>query len=515
MEEEQFVTPGEFYEEQPPDDNFYDTEQYNDTAFFDFVRNPSRETVQKLNDEDIKTLVAVAIQVDRGDKTQVIMIEDDDGKRYDISSELSKQILNYVNGWRVKCDFGKCVQKRTGNIGNSYGPGEFFSKQECENKCSGLPFEIVDTITNLYVENDAILDKDGVRLKSSGIYVNSSQYYLVRNLEVEFTGSDRNLVNTLNKFLSLTHLTIVNKTKTLDYSLQSISGLDIPTLSHLIFVGGFNYPIDQINLPSLTYLKFDKLFNQPIDSLNCSGLTYLDLGDSFNRPINDLDFSNLKYLKCMSLFNGPINGLNLSNLTHLELGNGFNQSIDNLNLSNLTYLKLGDQFNQPIERLRLSNLTHLELGYEFNQSINLLNTSNLIYLKIRGKFNQPINNMNFSKLAHLEFGINFNQPLIGLDLAKLTYIKMGYYFNQSIDKLNLSNLKELHVGHSFNQDIYKLNIQKLTHLTLGWAFNKRFDIGKYPLLKYLVINTRYEEQLERFQGKNGLKIIFTSAINFR
>ena len=392
---EEFLTPQDYNEE----DGFYETEIAH-SAFDDFVTRPSKETVQLLDNDELKLLVAIATQVEKG-IVKDITIEDEYGHQHIINSKLSKQILNYINGYRVKCDFGRCNSYMKGNINVPYEHNDFFSLEECESRCVGMPEVLLDEIDVGFIEGDkAILDSQGrVIFASSGNIVPKSKYHLIKKLVVRsnkdiygvvvrFPG---NFTHTIQLFTRLTHLNFG------EFFNQPIDQLKLPSsLTHLDFNMNFDQPVDQLELPSsLTHLTFDGRFNQPVDQLKLpSSLTHLTFDGSFNQPVDQLKLPlSLTHLNFLWGFEQPVNQLKLpSSLTHLTFGGYFDQPVDQLELpSSLTHLTFGGRFNQPVEQLKLpSSLTHLTFGILFNQPIDQLKLPSSLthlvvpYLDVRG-----------------------------------------------------------------------------------------------------------------------------------
>ena len=79
-------------------------------------------------------------------------------------------------------------------------------------------------------------------------------------------------------------------------------------------------------------------------------------------------------------------------------------------------------------------------------------------------------------------------------------------------KLKLPILTYLHLGKNFNQSIRKLRLPKLIHLVIEGGFRQDIDLSKYPKLRLLEIDRKYlyRDKLNKFQGKNGVKIVFVS-----
>jgi hypothetical protein len=384
------------------DEEFYETD-FQNSAFSNFVSNPSKETMQLLNEDELKMLVEVATQVDRkvvGD----ISIEDEHGRTVVINSKLSKQILNYIQGFRVKCDFGNCVPERTGNINVPYGQNEFFSKEECEKKCTALPVEILNTINHMYVDdNTAILDHRGITSAKTGLPFRKDEYVFITKMEVNSNVEDN--INIINKFSNLTHL---------------------------IFGDNFDQHVDNLDTSRLRHLAFGREFNKSINNLDFSNLTHLIFGLFYNQAIN-MDLKDVRYIKFGSTFDRPIVNLDLSRVYHLEFGHDFNRPLAGMDFSELRFLKFGDEFDQDIRSAVFPNVVYVVFGDSFDHpvtttinGVNQLIFPKAIFIKFGDNFDQPFNNdaIVLPDLVHLEFGYHFIQSLETLIAPKLSFLRI-------------------------------------------------------------------------------------------
>jgi hypothetical protein len=354
-----------------PDEPFYDT-------LYNFLENPNRYTVMNLNNDDIKILDVIAKRVDR-DVVQDINIEFKNGKTIVINSKLSKQILNYINGFRVKCNFGKCETFKTSDIWSPYNENSFFSKEECMDNCGGLsldviPSNVLDMISVQYLDNIVLNDR-GLFLSKSKLPIQQHQFHLVNKITVD----------------------IDSRYTTLDFNFFN----NFPNLTHLNFEDYFNEPIE-LSLEKLTHLEFGYFFDQNIDNLVLPSLLYLRFGDEFNKPVDNVNnFTKLKILKFGEKFNHPIQ-LYLQDLIYVKFGSRFNRPVV-LQLPELTHLRFGENFDQPIHRddLVLPKLSALEFGNFFNRPLDGLDFSSVVQFHAGENFEQPLDNVNFSSLKYL------------------------------------------------------------------------------------------------------------------
>lgn len=349
-------------------------------TLYNFLNNPGKDTVMLLDDYDIEILHVVAEQVDK-DVVQDITIEFGNGDEVVINSKLSKQILNYVNGFRAKCNFGKCSVFETRNIRKPYSIDTFFSMEECNKKCDTnlvvLPSNIVDMIMVQYLD-DIILDDDDLHLAKSKVPITEVQYDLVSKITVD---------------VSYLHLNF-------DFFTNFVN------LVHLDFIGIFNQSINApLFLPKLTQLEFGDFFNQKIDNLDLPSLQLLRFGEDFNQSIDVVNnFRELRILKFGEKFNEPVQ-LNLPELIYIKFGRRFNRPII-LDLPKLTHLKFGDFFDQPIERENfiVPKISELQFGDSFRWSIDDLDLLSLTALFIGENFDIPLNNVELPNLKYLVLG---------------------------------------------------------------------------------------------------------------
>ena len=218
----------------------------------------------------------------------------------------------------------------------------------------------------------------------------------------------------------------------------------------------FVYPLLYFDTTSLTHLTFDDEFDQPLNNSLPKSLTHLIFGKYFNQPLGD----SLKYL---------------IHLTHLDFSHSmFNQPIDDSlkYLKNLTHLTSSYYFNQSINNLP-NSLTHLTFGDGFNQSLS------------KAKALLSIDNILPPNLTHLVFGFNFNQPL--------SYTKRS---NTGV-LLSIDNILP----------------QSLTHLTFGDEFNQPITDKLPPLLQFIEISDRYNNNKNIIEHPNKPIIKFFVRID--
>ena len=327
-------------------------------TLYDFLNNPNKDTVMRLSEYEIEILHVISNQVEK-DVVQDITLQFANGRRMDINSKLSKQILNYISGFRVKCDFGKCKIISNPNIREPYKANNFFSMEECKDKCedlSVLPSTVVDMIAVQYLDN-VVLDNGGVRLINSGLQVSENQFDLITKIKVDLDSRyTRFDARYLSQFRNLTKLILGNH---------------------------FDYPIDGLDLPKLTYIHTGNSFNRPVDVLNnFRELTLIELGERFNKTLV-LHLPELERLELGDRFNSDIN-FELPKLTHLLFGENFDRVIsdDNVSLPSLTHLRFGNMFSRSLDDLDLRNLVVFSAGQRFNHHMNNMNLPNLEYMEL-------------------------------------------------------------------------------------------------------------------------------------
>eukprot|EP01112_Ceratiomyxa_fruticulosa_P011471 TRINITY_DN310_c0_g1_i1.p1 TRINITY_DN310_c0_g1~~TRINITY_DN310_c0_g1_i1.p1 ORF type:complete len:412 (-),score=52.07 TRINITY_DN310_c0_g1_i1:290-1525(-) len=193
------------------------------------------------------------------------------------------------------------------------------------------------------------------------------------------------------------------------------------TLQYLKFDFMFNKTVSFP--PNLIHLEFDYFYNQSVDGLHSlTSLTHLIFGGNFNMPINKLPQS-LLFLKLGDEFDYPLSDLP-RNLEHLHFGESFNEPLSDLPLK-LTHIKFNYRFNQAVSKHNLpSSLTHIEFGISFNKNVDNL-PQNITHIEFSRDFQQTIAGLP-PKIKQVVLHIYYKQPIEHLLSPNINFLMRVY-----------------------------------------------------------------------------------------
>jgi len=117
-------------------------------------------------------------------------------------------------------------------------------------------------------------------------------------------------------------------------------------VTHLMFAGWFNEPINKPIPESVTHLKFGFNFDQPIKDIIPNSVTHLTFGFNFDQPIKDIIPNSVTRLTFGYMFNKSIQNGIPSSVTHLKFGYWFRQSLTDYIPSSTTEIILHPRYRK-------------------------------------------------------------------------------------------------------------------------------------------------------------------------
>ena len=298
-----------------------------------------------------------------------------------------------------------------------------------------------------------------------------------------------------------------------DYYNQSLVGVDLPDLTHLIMGRYYVQSLVGINMPHLTHLELGERYNQSLVGVKLPSLTYLKMGDYYDTSLRRVDFPRLTQLEMGHRYDQSLAGVKLPSLTHLKMGHLYNHYLEGVELPGLTHLNMGGRYNESLVGVKMPRLTHLEMGGRYDRSLRDVDFPHLTHLKMGSNYDQTLVGVELFRLTHLEMGDSYNQSLTDVELPRLTHLKMGSNYDQTLVGVEQPRLTHLEMGFLYNRSLVNVQLLNLTKLVMGPNYDRSLEGVKLPNLAKLAMGEGYSHSLERVELPKLTKLVLGDSYN--
>lgn len=363
-------------------------------------------------------------------------------------------------------------------------------------------------VSELNVFSSNITDLSGIGAFSNLKKINCSGNY-IQTLDFSGNLSLESIECSENMALSLNLTGLVNLTYLDCRVLPRLTALNLTGLTRLtILKCGLN-SITSLDVSSLTnLLELDCSFAH-LSSLNLSGLVNLKSLNCSSNELTSLDITSLGRLEVFDYSYNDLSSLNTSSLTALRKLDCNAVGITSLDLSpfpNLVKLSCHSNFLTTLDVSNSDNLMELECS---DNGLTTLNLSNLISLKYLACSYNQLTNLDLSGLSNIEELDCSNNNIATIatqDLANLGKLMCG---NNAIVDLDLSHSPEIAIlackNNTLLETVNLKNGYSYTGIPVG-----RFDFQNTPSLTYMCADEEETDLLQSFFSSQGRNVSVTS-----
>lgn len=310
----------------------------------------------------------------------------------------------------------------------------------------------------------------------------------------------------------------------LDCGLNSLTSMNISTLSNLISLTCFYNQLTSLNVSGLSALEQIHCSDNLISSLTFSQNDNLMYLNCTKNSLSSIDVSSLTNLEILYCGVNSLTNLDITNLTNLHTLDCSSNSLTSLNVSTLTDLASLHFHNNNISSIDLSplvNLTHLNCNNNGITSLNINPSANLLVLQCSNNQISSLNVTDFTNLMYLD--CNSNQ-LTSIDLTglnSLTYFSCNHNLFTNLDVSPLTNLEFLYYGNDglagidlVNQvDLKRITAYNLSQLPTNLGNLQNLELIVILMSELIEIDLSNVPSLKGFGAMNNLQLTYVNLKN--